>query len=366
MNWFQQFSPFWRRRHSFAPFPLPRAPSITDLREWNVEVDPVSYVPPVPVGSSLKVSLHRILIEAGIAMTPATSSWDPRAWYALYRYGSDFAGTAPALRLYAGAIDRDPRMSAVASEEVGAGITCYLLREHLEVDHIADAYACIQNGELTYVGSASEKRPDYFCEDRNRETVLAESKGATGTRCNIAGRIDPEGWAQVGNVAPTNLSLRASCGRVVIGTHFCVQGIHPRSETTTIIKDPDGPRGNQTRPDSDMVIRLSYAKVLRFMGQDALAERVMLRQEIPHDLPLDDLPELQGVQFLPLGATPFGDVIGLYAPVARTLFQQSQQSLSRVIPESLQSFGNLRGLLEGIGYALPNGVLVCHHPEVLT
>lgn len=218
-----RLNPYWRVRCGLAPIWLPAMPSPSDIREWNVELDPpgATLKTSLPTDKKLKVSLHRLLIETGIALTPATSSWDPRSWYALYRHGLDFDGTAPKLRFYSGVLEKDPRLTAVASEEISTGITCYLLREHFALDHIADAYACLQRGELEYVDPVSRNRPDYFCEDSNGETVLAESKGATGTRSAIEQRIDPEGLQQVVNVRPVNKTLRATCGRVVIGTHFC-------------------------------------------------------------------------------------------------------------------------------------------------
>ena len=86
---------------------------------------------PFPANGKLQVSLHRLLIEAGIALSLATSSWDPRSWFALYRYGGDLLGTSPLLRFYSGVLDKDPRLTAVGSEEIATGITCYILRDIL-------------------------------------------------------------------------------------------------------------------------------------------------------------------------------------------------------------------------------------------
>jgi hypothetical protein len=309
-----------------------------------------------------------VLVETGIALTLSTSSWDPRSWFALLRYGGDFAGTQPALRFYEGVLDKDPRLSAIASEEVATGITCYLLREHFGLDHIADAYACIQRGELRYVNVASESRPDYFCEDETHHVVLAESKGTTGTRSRIANRIDPEGWDQVQNVIPVNLPLRNACGRVVIGTHICVQGVHARSESTTIIRDPEGEQSKEQNPESDVAIRLAYAKALRFMGHDFLADRLVAGRKIPESFPgLENarLPRVGQMPVLPLGVTPFGDVIGLYGPTGKALLGNPRSSLKAAVVESLRGFRDQRTSLEGMGYALPNGVVVIHEADEL-
>jgi hypothetical protein len=368
--WFLHSWPHWRVRHNLAPFWLPFAPSPADIREWNVEIAPpaIALANPLPPNGTLRVSLHRLLIEAGIALTLATSSWDPRSWFALYRYAADFAGTTPNLRFYSGVSEKDPRLTAVASEEIATGVTCYVLREHFQLTHIADAYACIQRGELTYVDPNSESRPDYFCQDGSLQAVIAESKGASGTRSKVSGRIDPEGWAQVENVAPVNLQLRASCGRVVIGTHLCTEGIHDRSESTTIIKDPSGDSGQQQNPESDEVLRLAYAKSLRFMAQDAISERLLFRrgfEGVFSGLESASLPRVAGTPILPLGITPFGDAIGIYGPTAKALFARGSSSLSAAVNDSLAQLSRQRLELDGAGYVLPNGVMVVHDPDQL-
>jgi hypothetical protein len=357
------FGPWWRLANRLAPLPLPFAPSPTDTREWKVEIDPpaTALPTPLPQGGALKVSLHRILIEAGIALTPATSSWDPRSWYALYRYGADFAGTGPYLRFYAGAADKDPRHSAVAAEEIATGVSCYLLHEHFGLEHIADAYACIQRGELDYVNPPSEERPDYFCEDSSGMTVIAESKGAVGTRSAVTRHIQPKGWSQVQNVVPTKRRLRSSCSRVVLGTHFCIDDMHPRSETTTLIKDPEGQPAKEDNADSDDLMRVSYAKALRFMQHDALAERLLLHQELP-SLEGESLPQVNELAFLPLGESPFGDLFGIFGRTVKALFAHSASSIRQPVQESLSEFRQRR-LGIGGGYALPNGIIVVHDAD---
>lgn len=366
MRWLDQLdphwmNPHWRVSHGFAPTLLPMMPSPTEIREWNFELDPpgATLKVPLPTDGKLKVSLHRLLIETGIALTPATSSWDPRSWFALYRYGLDFAGTSPKLRFYSGVRDKDPRLTAVASEEISTGITCYLLREYFALDHIADAYPCLQRGELEYIDPVLRNRPDYFCEDRNGETVLAESKGATGTRCAIQHRIDPEGLQQVENVRPVNKALRATCGRVVIGTHVCVQGIHKQSETTTIIKDPDGPESLNVNPDSDVLMRLAYAKVLRFTGQDILAERVLGKQvETFLDSDFSGyLLSVQGIRVLPLCKLPFGGMVCMFDWLAKDLIFWNREGAT-AIRRALAEFHKLVVALEGVGYALSNGIVI--------
>jgi hypothetical protein len=347
-RWFPPYQPIW---HPFFP-------GAGDIREWNFELHPPGTSLPVPIsGTRLQVRLDRILIETGIALTPATSAFDPRAWFGLLRYAGDFTGTAPSLRWYSGVSNKDPRLKAVASEEVATGITCYLLREHFNLDHIADAYAVIQSGDLEYVNSNSDKRPDYFCLDSSGEAVIVESKGATGTRSIINSRINPEGWDQVQNVQPVNHGLRSNCSRVVIGTHFCIEGQHQRSETTTIIKDPEGEKGRGINELSDTPVRLAYAKAFRFMGNDTFADMIVLKRNLPNlDLPTD---EINGISIWILGYNPFGNLMGIEKKTGLMLFQApSENSLAESsLNDHLRKFREIRVKLKGKGFALPNGIV---------
>jgi len=189
--------------------------------------------------------------------------------------------------------------------------------------------------------------------------VIAESKGATGTRSTIKAHIDPEGWGQVQNVQPVNHSLRSSCGRIVIGTHFCIDGIHPRSETTTIIKDPEGKPSLERNYTSDTIIRQSYAKCLRFIGQDNLADRLLVRQSV--DIPADYHEEkINGIPFMILGLSPFGDLIGLATSVARALFMMHSKSVTEGVNIALQDISESRSEIKKNAYVLSNGVAVFH------
>jgi hypothetical protein len=365
MVWPLQRLALWRWwQFGYLPLPLPFAPLPTDIREWPAETDPTGLAMAVPFhnGDRIRASLHRILIEAGIALTPATSVFDPRSWFALYRYGADFAGTAPRLRLYSGAAQKDPRHTGVCAEEVSTGITCYVLHEHLGLDHIADAYALVQSGDLEYVNPPSEERPDYFCLDYANEAVLAESKGAVGTRSRITRRIDPEGWGQLQNVRPLNHPLRAACGRVIVGTHVCIDGQHGRSETTTILKDPVGERGANQPSESDMPIRVSYAKALRFAGADIIADALLLRRRLT-STPLADELEVIEVDRFPLvivGLSPMGDLVCMLEGIVNAFGKPAL--LTEAIPPMLDGFRERRRVFDerGVGFGLPNGVVVLY------
>lgn len=358
-NW-----PWMQAPHGFAPFYLPYVPRAGDIREWNVEINPPGIATPRPLPSNnpLRISLHRILIETGIALTLARTTSDPRSWFALYRYGADFAGTAPRLRFYSGVTQKDSRLTAVASEEIAIGIAWYILRQFFALPHIADVNECFRTGELRYVHRRlNNRRPDYLCTDSANDAVLVECKGTTGTRSDISGMLQ-DGDTQVRNVTPTNLTLRNTCGRMVIGTHFCVEGKHPRSETTTIIEDPDGAESGRDDPESDMVVRLSYAKCLRFMGQDVFAERLIAKTPMIGfpDLDKERLPEIDEIPFLPLGVTPFNDLVGIVGPIAMALLSNIEGNIKKNIADSLPSLENNTIDLGTKGYILSNGVIVLH------
>lgn len=352
-------------RHCFfnVIFWLPFIPSRNDFREWNIEIYPPNFSPKVPFfRNTLRVSLHRILMEAGIALTPALGPFDPRSWFALYRYGGDFAGTAPNLNFVSGTKTKDPRLSAIASEEIGTGICCYILREHFVLDHITDVLAAIKSGDLVYANTSSKVRPDYFCQDSMGEVVIAESKGVTGTRCNIVHRINNKGWAQVQNVHPVNHRLRKVCGRVVIGTHFCIQGVHTGSKTTTIIKDPINEENHDMDNESDTLIRFSYAKCLRFIGQDVFADRLLIRQSMQEMLDYPVL-KLNGIDVRVVGITPFEDIVGFYDPVVKIFATDSMKLLTKHIFKVLRGFRGIYMKLSEYGYALPNGLVVFNHNQ---
>ena len=108
------------------------------------------------------------------------------------------------------------------------------------------------------------------------------------------------------------------------------------------------------------------------MAQDAIAERLLVREPILQGFPkeimnrlMNEIPAVRNIPMWPLGLTPFGDLIGLYGPVARVLLQQSRSSLRPAVVESLLKFRDTRSELAGVGYALPNGVMIVHNIDDL-
>jgi len=347
-------------------------PSVFERRHWDIEL-----LHPIPhlfknfstshnPHGKISASLRRILLETGIAQTPATSRLDPRAWYAIFRYGIEFAQRTQELRFRSDTHNKDPRLKAIAAEEISTGITCYILREHFNIRDICDAYDCIESGDIEYVNILSEKRPDYFCIGNEGNALIAESKGAIGTRCAVVSAVESEGIEQVRNVRPTKIPLRMNCGRVVIGTHFCVEDMHTRSKTTTLIKDPDGDIG----PDKDQnspnwPTYLAYAKAFRFCGQDILADIFLAsrRRGMPQELRLEEHLELYGdIRYYPLGLSPFGDVIGIEKEYAHALFNTRRTMIDTIALSSDSYYRQFtrENIPQEVGFMLSNGIVVSH------
>ena len=113
-------------------------------------------------------------------------------------------------------------------------------------------------------------------------------------------------------------------------------------------------------------MRLAYAKVLRFTGHDQLAERIFDKQVetfLDSDS-LGQLPSVRGIPVLPLGELPFGGVVCLHAWVAKALFL-GNEGVSTVIRHALAESRKSFVELEGVGYALSNGIVIVFDDESL-
>lgn len=314
------FTPIYHHTPAgLVPTWYPTSAFVNDIREWDVSVTPTGTTLPQPVPNNrLSVCLYRILLEAGIAFTqgvglqlPSMSSLAP-----LYRYIDLFSGTSPRLRLISGLQNVDSRFKQLIGEEIGIGISFYVLKEHLDVIHIADVGPLLvppagQASLVSFVqNNSDEKRPDFYCETTTQEVVFAESKGAVGPQSKMTGPSGPiqKGWHQVHNVMPTTAQVRTNCGRVVIGTNIQLDLPSVRSDSMTHIRDPIGPDQKQLEEPNDFPIRVSYAKNLRYAGQIILAELLISREQWP--IPGDPQTiQWNNLQLVPIGVAPIGGLI---------------------------------------------------------
>lgn len=266
------------------PIFVPNLPvqALLNIRTWGVVLRPVGLVLPNPIpGNTLNVALFDILLQAGIGLTgvTVTAATDPRAWFAIYRYSDAFGPNGPGLRLDSRFWTMDPRLLGVLSEEVAVGIACYVMRNHLDIQHIADCEPLIPLSVNYNPPGVLRERPDFYCTDPAHEPIFCEAKGVTGPRSRINGPL-AKGKRQVYNVHSVLGPTRGNCGKVVIGTRFAISG-HYRQDTETWIRDPKKIEPKATNPEDDNHVRAAYAKILKYVGQYDLADRLLQRSEWP-------------------------------------------------------------------------------------
>lgn len=369
------FTPlFIHSGNGVIPYWYPTLALVNDVRVWDVSITPPATILPTPIAANqIQISLYRILLEAGIAFTQGVGLQvpSPSALAPIFRYIDLFTGTGPGMRLIGELQYVDPRFKQLIAEEIGLGIAWYILKEHLDAVHIADAGPLLnpppgQPALLAFVaGNADNKRPDFYCETPNSEILLAESKGTVGPRSKMTGPSGPlaKGWHQVNNVTPTSAQVRPQCGRVVIGTNIQLDLPSIRSDSMTHIRDPVGPEQKELQDENDFAIRVSYAKVLKYVGEIGAAELLIARQQWPsHSVP--------GIQWnrlslIPLGFAPIGGLVAIEQSVFEILRDNHAGSLRPTLDAALSQFtATLDFVQPSVGtVAYRNGVVVFANDE---
>lgn len=177
---------------------------------------------------AIQASPYEISIMAGMACTPAAQPGDLRAVGFALTYAPAFEAP-PArieLKVRRGSLGSDARFKAVFAEVMGAGIAWLAVHRLHDVVFAGDVMPLINSGDLAYVqqraGRGARRRCDYVGLTSNpAEVVLFEAKGVVGAYGSLRGKVT-DGLEQVDNVDPVSWPLRASEGRLVIGTHFGV------------------------------------------------------------------------------------------------------------------------------------------------
>jgi hypothetical protein len=332
-----------------------------DNRTWNLTLRGMPAQAGVVVPATTTASLARILLETGLALTPARSIWNPAAWFAVFRYCDSFASQSGRLRLVPSASTWDPRLTAILAEELAVGVASYLAREYLDVIHLADVFPLIKGGDVTFrrapkVVDDKKARPDFLALDRNNQRLFIEAKGAVGTEMRLMKPL-ASGKAQVCNVDSARYSPRERGGkpaadRLVIGTHFCVEGLNTRSETTSIILDP--PSGRATfDPDhqnEDGVVRAAYGQLLNLADEATLAALLLDRARWPESFepPIIDLGSRGQLQFQMrlLSDFPAGGALVLHESVWRQLTRHHEVNLLAALRPAIEEVATLRSNLE--------------------
>ena len=317
-----------------------------DLRTWKVEKKTI----PAPFNGNIdedaSTCLMRLLLEAGIALSPSKSVFSPGAWFATVRYAEAFAPRTTQLRLVRTCSDWDSRLLAVLAEELGVGVAMFHMRTHFGVRHVADVEPLIQKGEVGFVQPPidpdhAKQRPDFLGLTAANEAVFFEAKGTVGTRSSVDPQLQ-KGKAQVRNVRSLRHLHRQTGGkgladRIVVGTHFCVEGRHKRSNTTAVLLDP--PDRSQ-RPDSDQtgrpdeILRNSYAKFFNLAERPTLAARLLGGHPWNPSGALVQV-ETDGWNLVGVGQSPWGGILVLDSSLWHAFAEAGSRDLSSTVHSRL-------------------------------
>lgn len=334
-------------------------PSPSDVRVWSIVREPQNLVltTPLPQAGKLRVSLHRILMEAGIALTQATSAWSPEAMFALFRYAATFRGTGPDLRIAASPWKKPSHVTRAQSEEIATGITTYVMREHLGAIHITDVGPLVSQRFLQHSGIHGKKEPDFIGICVSGNAILVESKGRTGS---ITSAIN-DGKQQVANIQSNHFTFDKNGSGYVVGTEFLRQGLALNRDTETIVDDPVV--SNNAAADArglDVAVRHSYAKAFRFVMQDLAAEYILNAWQFSiEDGVLNEFFDnpFPGDEVVPIGYSPFGDIVGLHRKVLAVL-ASGTPNVHAEVSQAIQEPGGQLEIVANTGYALSNGIVI--------
>lgn len=345
-----------------------------DTRTWLVRGEKIPPNAGLALPDSTSTALMRLLLEAGIALSPAKSYVDLAAWYPVFRYADAFASPGGELRLVASAATWEDRLLQAIGEELAVGTAIHVARAHLGVVHIADVAPLLDAGDLVIKSPPLSvkhpgARPDYLAELPNGESILIESKGAVGTRAKLT-RAIAKGEIQVDNIdfvrpTPRQVAGAPCCDRLVIASHFCVANQHARSRSATIVIDPPAPDRPRDVPwaGSDLAVRVSYAKAFNLAGQAILARDLVDRRP----LRLDGLPEttIGNRRLLGLGTFVLGGTLVIEAAVATALVQAELGDLRPHLERPLASVREIRPSDQPDLVLLNNGVGLLRSPPFL-
>ncbi len=328
----------------------------------NIEEKTETVIPDV-----ILIEPARLLLEAGIALTPATSWSDGRTSFAIAKYGWYFRGlvnNAP-LVLDSSCSEMDPRMKGIFAEELAVGMATMFTKDYLNITNIADVKSAIRHNHVRHSVASGKKRnksgkkakrpgkksPDFCGIDSDQRMSFIESKG-TLVSLGEARRQINRGKQQLSAVDPLQLE---DGPRFVISTYFSVAENSNNNEQTTVFVD-DPFEDYKRYPDKlagDRFIRLAYAKVLRFANRNDLAELLLKRKHWPMR-PYS--PDERRRQFLPIGFDSVGNCVLLLHDIFWLLSTSSRTNLATRLPE-------IRVPKESLGkIVLANGVALVLNP----
>ncbi len=323
-------------------------------RDWTNELRKNSFLLPTDlirisaaIPNPIKLTPARLLLESGIAATPAVAVTDARAGFAMLRYGWYFREVLEGqlLVLPSECNEMEPRLKQIMAEELGAGLAYFVLREYMKIDYLCDVFSIMKKGLIIAVNQ-SKKRPDFCGLDENDHLTLAECKG-TLTGVKEIQKALRRGKKQLAAVKPAR--LQQSKSNFVLGTFFST--LNSGDPSILKITDPEADfLGENISEDIETLIRCSYAKVCRYASRDKLAELLLNHNDWPVDLDFLESPDRN---YCPVGLDPFGNLIVLRRSVFRILAQNSSGKLHQRLGEIENVERGKQSLSNGVSMIAP-------------
>jgi hypothetical protein len=356
-------------------FPPRHATLSNQQHSWDFDISPAAATfGTLGAQQNLSVQLARLLVETGIAVTPAANPLtDFRAGFAVVRY-SEYFRAAQNAAIHPLAINNDPalrssRLKQLMAEELASGVACYLLREYLDVVHIVDYQVWRNLTNQRAVG----RHPDYYCITSTGESLLVEVKGSISARRTPMTKPRARARVQLNNGVFGAEPVRAAGSRFSIATNLLIQGgANPRSISyieqivPPVVRAGTNPATNPGAAPFGDPAALSYCKILRYVGLDDEAERLLKGAPIRFDDPTffegnDEV--IYDSSFTVLGIDPFANVILLQTDVLNDLNEGKKPKLPKQELKGKRSASNRPK--EKAMLALNDAVIVCPNPELL-
>ena len=227
--------------------------------------------------NKIRGAVYEILLESGNLLTPSTSKYDPRAFFALSRYYNAFSNDKH-LKIIENYDQIDSRIKSILSEEISIGITGFFLRNYVGISHIFDFELEKDPRGAKLSNRYGGKKPDFLCLTTDNDLYIVESKGALGTPHNVGGNSYKKKYSgslkkgknQVENVRIENPNLFRGINKLVLGTNLLINKENKKrySKTTTHIVDPESDEEPDFRIEIDPkeIIINSYKKIFNSFG----------------------------------------------------------------------------------------------------
>lgn len=297
------------------------------------------------IPTSISVTPAKILLEAGLATTSAITIGSRAAGTRLLEYGEYFEEIPPGGPLILGGeINRlVTRDRGTMSERLGVGIANHIAREILGFTHIVDAKSCI-DAQLVRQSAYSveksgktgnHKMPDYCGLSRDRALSFFEAKGTIDIT-NVADQVK-QGKEQLRCVE--SVSLPEGNG-FVIASFISIRENDLSPSSSIHIDDPEGNSNYDSFDRVELLVRLAYAKVLRYAGREDFADMVIDGKAFfdiaPGGKYLDE-------PFTPVGFNYEGECILIHTPIYKALGTGRQRGQLGLFFSSIDYLPQLTG-----------------------